>query len=357
MLRSLLAAAMLVLVQPVAHAATLDAPAIIGKAVDGFVRPAYRDFHAATSQMMADAKALCATPSEASLEAARKTFGAAVDAWSRAEIIRFGPITEQNRLERILFWPDRKSTGLKQVQAAIQSKDATAVDAAQLGGKSVAMQGLGALEYVLFGTDAETLAGAEGAYRCGFGAAVVANLDTMAGEIEAAWNAPDGFAKTWATPGEGNPLYRNGNEALGALFKVLVNGLELDRDVRLGGFLGKTAEQDKPRQALFWRSAKTADTLAGNMAGMKVLFQASGLGDTLPEDAHWIASSIGFEFGNAIRAAEAAEGPLADVLADPVRRSKLSYFGVVTSSLTELFGIRLADALGLSAGFSSLDGD
>ncbi|MEP9372324.1 imelysin family protein [Mesorhizobium sp. KR1-2] len=357
MLRSLFAAAALVLAQPAAHAAELDAPAIIGKAIDGFVRPAYRDFHAATAQMASGAKALCAAPSEANLEAARKAFGATVDAWSRAEIIRVGPITEQNRLERVLFWPDRKSTGLKQVQAAIEAGDESASDPAGLATKSVAMQGLGALEYVLFGTGAETLAGPEGAHRCGFGAAVAANLDNMAGEVEVAWNAPDGFAKTWATPGEGNALYRNGNEALSALFKIFVNGLELDRDVRLGGFLGKTEAEDKPKQALFWRSAKTADTLAGNMAGMKALFEASGLGEPLGADERWIAGSIGFEFGNAIGAAEAARGPLADVLADPARRGKLAYLGIVTSSLSELFGIRFADALGLSAGFSSLDGD
>jgi predicted lipoprotein len=30
---------------------------------------------------------------------------------------------------------------------------------------------------------------------------------------------------------------------------------------------------------------------------------------------------------------------------------------LVTSSLSELFGVRLAGALGLTAGFSSLDGD
>ena len=48
---------------------------------------------------------------------------------------------------------------------------------------------------------------------------------------------------------------------------VFVTGTELVRDVRLGGFLGKEAKDDKPRQALFWRSGKTVDALAGNLAG------------------------------------------------------------------------------------------
>ena len=46
-----------------------------------------------------------------------------------------------------------------------------------------------------------------------------------------------------------------------------------------------------------------------------------------------------------------------EVLADPERRGKLSYFKLVTTSLSELFGKRLSAELGLTAGFSSLDGD
>ena len=84
----------------------------------------------------------------------------------------------------MLFWPDRKGIGLKQVQAALAAKDPTAADAAQLAGKSVAMQGLGALEFVLFGTGAETLAGTGDAYRCAYGAAIAANLDGIAAELD-----------------------------------------------------------------------------------------------------------------------------------------------------------------------------
>ncbi|RJG43233.1 imelysin family protein [Mesorhizobium sp. DCY119] len=358
MFRVLVAAAFFVLGQSAAHAAELDAPKIVGKVIDGFVRPVYHGFHQATSQLSSDVKALCSAPSQAALDSARKAFGGTVDAWSKAEIIRFGPVTEQNRLDRILFWPDRKSTGLKQVQAAIQSKDETAADPAKLATKSVAVQGLGALEFVLFGTDADTLAGTDGAYRCSFGASIAINLDTMAGELEKAWDAPDGFAGTWAKPGANNPLYRNNDEAVSELFDVFVTGLEMDRDVRLGGFLGKmSAAEDKPKQAVFWRSEKTVDSVAGNLAGMKALFETSGLGDALSDEMRWIENSINFEFANAARAAAGSEGPLTEVLADPQRRGRLSYLSVVTSSLSELFGKRLAGELGLTSGFSSLDGD
>ena len=351
-----LAAAICLWAAAPAAAATPEAGPIISRVVSDFIRPAYRDFHAATSQLDATIAKLCATPSADLLARARSALGDTVAAWSRAEIIRFGPVTEQNRLERILFWPDRKGTGLKQVQAALQKEDQSATDPASLAGKSVAMQGLGALEFVLSGTDSESLA-SDDPYRCSFGAAIAGNLDSIAGELENAWKTPDGFAKSWQFPSETNPLYRNNAEVLGELLDVFVTGLEMERDVRIGGFLGEAPEKDKPKQALFWRSEQTVTMLSGNLSGMKALFDISGLSEALPEDKRWIAKSIDFEFDNALNALASVDGRIEDVLKDPAKRGRLTYTSVVTSSLSELFGTRLSAEFGLTAGFSSLDGD
>jgi uncharacterized protein len=359
MLRTSLAAAaglFLFALSP-ASSADLDVKTVVARSVGDFVRPGYVRFHDTTAALEKAVDGLCKAPSEASLETARKAFSSTVDSWSAIEIIRFGPVSERNRLERILFWPDRKSIGLKQVQAALAAKDPTVTDAAQLAGKSVAMQGLGSLEFVLYGTGAEDLSGESDPFRCAYGLAIAKNLDGMAGDLAEAWADPVGFSQKWEGFGAQNPLYRDSDEALTELLEVFVNGLELIRDQRLGGFLGDDKKGDKPKQALFWRSGKTADALAANMAGLKALFDASGVRPALPERARWIAQSADFEFNNAIAAAEAAKGPVAETLADDARRGKLAYFGMVTSSLSEIFGIRLSAELGLTAGFSSLDGD
>lgn len=359
MTRPFLAASLALCVAlPVAAASANEASnKVIANAIDGFIRPAYRQMVETSGAMGEAMDQLCAAPSAEHLEAAREAFSETTRTWSEVEIIRFGPITEHNRLERMLFWPDRKGTGLKQVQAAIADEDATATDAAKLAEKSVAMQGLGALEFVLFGTGADDLANAVGAYRCAYGKAISANVGTIAAEVDAAWHNDKGFAEQWKHPGPQNPFYRNATEAVTELLEVYVNGLELVRDVRVNGFLGKDAASDKPKQALYWRSEGTAASLGGNIAGMKALFDASHFGSLLPADSEWIAQSIDFEFVNALHTANAITGPIDAALADADKRGKLSYFGVVTSSLSELFGTRLADALGLTAGFSSLDGD
>lgn len=329
----------------------------VSRAVDGFVRPAYARLAERTGAMAGAVEGLCKAPSPQALDAARTGFAEAADAWSEAEIIRFGPVTYRNRLERLLFWPDRKSIGLKQVQGALADHDPTAADPAQLPGKSVAMQGFGALEFVLFGTGAEMLVDTSEPYRCAYGLAVAKNIDDIAREVRDAWEEADGFRASWEKPHTGNQAYRDETEAVTELMEVFINGLEMIRDVRLKGFLGDTAGDDKPRSAIYWRSERTVASVAHNLAAMKDLFDASGLGDALPADQAWLASSIRFEFANAARAADGAEGPIADVLADPARREKLAYLLIVTTSLSELFGTKLADAFGLTAGFSSLDGD
>ena len=142
------------------------------------------------------------------------------------------------------------------------------------------------------------------------------------------------------------------------MINTLVHGLEMVRDVRINGFLGETPDNDKPRQALFWRSGKTVDMLLGDLDSLERLFTASGLERALPADGKWIASSIAFEFANARRALEPlSDVPIADALKNPDMRGKLAYARLVTSSLSDIVGRHLTGALGLTAGFSSLDGD
>ena len=292
-------------------------------------------------------------------QSARDSFKAETDAWSYAEIIRFGPVTEQNRLERMLFWPDRKGIGLKQVQAALAAKDATAADPAQLPAKSVAMQGLGALEFVLFGTGAEALA-----------ARVIPIAARMArrsppisrpwpASVDAAWAKDGGFAGQWAQPGPGNPLYQSGTEAVTELLEVFVNGLELVRDVRLGGFLGRQAGG---------RQAEAGDLLAlGRHRALACRQSGRHEGAVRGVAASAIScrpiragspNSIKIEFGNAIDAANALDGPIDDTLADPKKRDKLAYFSAGDLEPCPSCSARGWPAeFGLTAGFSSLDGD
>ncbi|MGC4024689.1 MAG: imelysin family protein [Mesorhizobium sp.] len=330
----------------------------IVNAVDGFIRPAYQNFADATGKLHPALNTLCKSPDEKALENARATLRQALIAWGEIEIVRIGPVTEENRQDRILHWPDRKGIGLKQVQAALANEDPTASDAARLAQKSVAMQGLGALEYLLSGTGADDKAAWGDTYRCRYAQAIAGNLSAMAETIAKEWDAPDGFAATWENPSPENTLYRDDAELLTDLLDIFVQGTEMVRDVRLNGFFGVNPDDDKIKQAIYWRSNGTVDALTANIDGMSKLFKASHLGDLATGDEAYLGGSISAQFSNAEDTLSNLDGkPLEDILSDEKLRQKLSFFRVLTSSLSEMFGTRLSGALKLTAGFSSLDGD
>ena len=122
-----------------------------------FIQPRYETFLETTTALENSLDALCKNPSNKMLSKSRFLFSSTVRAWAGIELVRFGPVTENNRFERILFYPDRKSTGLKQVQRILIQSDESAVHLERLPQKSVAVQGLGALEYVLFGNGSDSL--------------------------------------------------------------------------------------------------------------------------------------------------------------------------------------------------------
>lgn len=330
--------------------------AVVRSAIDGFIRPGYaalRQQADATASAMAT---LCETPGSDNRQAVEDRFDDLVRAWSRVELIRFGPVVENNRLEKILFFPDRRGIALRQVQAILGTEDATATTADSLAGKSVAVQGLGALEFVLFGTDADTLSTPDGAFRCAYGLAVTQNLASIAASIDTAWADETGIAARLTAPAPTSPAYRSPTDSLQEIVGIFVHGLEAIRDLRLNPAMGASAAEARPNLFLFRRSALTLDSLQGNFDGLRDLFAMSGLATLLPAPQAYMGVSIDFEFANADRTLAELSEPLTDAVAQP-KRQALTYLLIVTGSLQDLFDAQLSPALGLSSGFSSLDGD
>ena len=79
-------------------------------------------------------------------------------AWGRIEPVRFGPITQKQRLERLLFYPDPHAIAAKQIAKLLAKGDAADIEPDKLAGASVAVQGFGAVDAVLYGKGAESLA-------------------------------------------------------------------------------------------------------------------------------------------------------------------------------------------------------
>lgn len=329
---------------------------VMTRAVDEVIRPGYRRFQASAGTLAETTAAFCKTPSEGSRTAVDDAFRQAVADWGRIEIVRIGPVIDDNRFERILFYPDRKSTGLKQVQALLQKADEADTNAAVMAGKSVAIQGFGALEFALYGTGAETLMRAPNGFRCRYAAAVARHIETTAGQLIAAWDAPGGVQQDWKHPGPQNPVFRTGKEAVTALLGILVHGAEAVRDQRIETFYrnGGTA---RPKSAVFWRSGNTWTSINANIEGLQALFDTSGMADLIDPNFMSIAGNIDFVLKSLHRVAPTIDPDIEKAVSTPEEQEKIAFLLVNTRDLILRLNTEYGGAIGLGAGFSFADGD
>ena len=332
-------------------------PAVMEKAVDNFIRPGYHRFRDQSAALETDMHALCAEPSAGAFDAARAGFDRTVAAWSTIEIVRVGPVIEANRFERILFYPDRKSTGLKQVQALLAKPDESAASVATLKDKSVAMQGLGALEFVLFGTGSEALLNDRQNFRCRYGAAIAGNMVRLGNELADEWDKDGGIRDAWKHPGPDNPVFRDGREAITALLGILVHGAETIRDQRIETFYKGEETNTFPRQAIYWRSRNTWHSVEANIEALRALMRESGMADLLDGDSRSIVSSIDFVARSLVRVANDVDPDVEAAVADPIERAKLDFLLLNSKDLILRLNNDYGGAIGLAAGFSFSDGD
>lgn len=332
---------------------------VVWNVIDGAIRPGYSAFEDAAREEASKIGALCQMPGEVELQTARDGFGDLAKAFAAIEFVRFGPITEDNRLERILFFPDRRGVTLRQVQAILaDTEDDSALSADTLAQKSVAVQGLTALEFVLFGSGSETLETKDGDFRCSYAKAIADNIVSIAQAVTAGWGNEEGITRRLTNPSQSDTAYRTADDSLKAVTSIFIDGLEMIRDQRLKPALGDDVEDANPKAFLYHRSENALAALSANFSGLREVFDAAQYGEILPDaQAGYLPGAIGFEFDNARRTLDALSAPLADVVVSKENRDKLDYVLIVTGSLQSEFANQLAPALGLSAGFSSLDGD
>jgi predicted lipoprotein len=334
-----------------------EASKVMANTVDGYIRPAYADFHAKASALATATAQFCAAASDSGLKAVQESFADTVASWGRIEFLRLGPVMEQNRLERILFYPDRKSTGLKQVQALLANPDDNVTYAPSLRTRSVAIQGLGAYEYLFFGAYPEAVVAEENGFRCRYGLAVAKNVESIAAELQSAWDAPDGVARDWKTPSPNNPVYRDEKEAVSALIGIAVHGLEMVRDQRIAHFYKGKGRKVSPRLAVYWRSGLTMTALRANVDGLAKFWTVTDITALLDPDFHSLSESASFDLKNASSALAKLDQPTAERLADAKYLGKLDFIEFnLKDAMTRIDG-DVGGAIGLGAGFSFADGD
>lgn len=343
-------------VVPIATAADLER--MVGRTVSTYIVPAYQTLSAKTEGLGGAIAALCRQSDEPRRTAAKAAFADTLAAWAGVDFLRFGPMSEEGRSERFAFWPDLRGAGERQLRQALATRDPRLVQPGSIARESAAIQGLPALETLLYAGDGALLtADTPDPYRCSLASAVAGNLNDIAASALKGWTGEGGWADRIEKPAIDNPVYQSVTEASTEVLKAIITGLEQVRDQRLLPAVGETPEKAWAGRAPYTLSGQALPYLQASAAALHGFIARSELLGLLPPEQRWVAGSVEFEFGN-LQDALGAVGPdLATALADPKQRQKLSYAGIVLQSLRDLFMRQIAAATGITPGFNTFDGD
>lgn len=329
--------------------------------VENHVLPRYRRLVEETGALDDAVAGFCADPDPAGLEAVRARYHDTMDAWMAVRHLSFGPVELLMRGYRFYFWPEARGKIGSTVAELLAADDAAALTPDRFRRASVAVQGLPAAEYLLYGNTAATWD--RKGNRCELLAAISGNMRRMAAGIRAEWQDGDAaFTHAVSGPGPDKPYFRTHRDATLAFFKGFHGGLQLIADVKLTPVVGASIDGARPRAAESRLSRRALRNIVVNLEALQALY----LGDGGPGFSDLVKAHGGDAkldplmrkaFDLTIANARSIELSLGDAIKDPAERPKAEKLKTQVVALNQIVKTRVATALGLGVGFNALDGD
>ncbi len=353
MMRALyLLATFILLCCPVQAATSEDYANSVARVVEGAIVPAFGALETATAKLKPATETFCRQPDPAHREALRQVFVEVLKRWAHVDFLLFGPLAENQRVERFAFWPDSSGAGARQLRRLRAKPDPALLDPQRLAKSSAAIQGLPAFEALVLGDDATAVKD----YDCKLAVAIAANLEQLGTEMASGWTGSGGWRSLMLTAGPGNSYYASPREAANELLKAVLTGFVQLRDQRLSTALGKEGGA-RPEKLPYWRSGGTDAYLDQTLAALAQFVALLDLPGLAGKDMATARSSIDVQFKRAREGLAMAGQPLPQTIATPSGRAGVQQVLAAVKILQDLIGVQLAPAAGLSVGFNALDGD
>jgi predicted lipoprotein len=327
---------------------------LIDQMLEAVITPNFAALETRTSALSENVALYCDDPSVDRLSTVAASLEETATAWAHVRALGIEPMVAEYRDARFFFWPDPLGLTVKKVQQAIVERDEDLIAPATLREKSVTLQGLGALEFALFGPSPAN--DDEQVFRCRYATALAQGLVGMAHEM-AVQTAPSGtFAELFGNPGVNNLLYGNSNEAIRVILTAAAFSVDIARDRYILPVLSETADLARPRIAPLWRTGASLAFLKGLIDASRQIFEDADLAMILPPDTRSVADSIETEFAAAIAAMPAADQAIELAASDEDFRASLFQVALHLGNLQSLFAVSVPEAAGF-AWFSFVDGD
>ncbi|MDF1686760.1 MAG: putative lipoprotein [Parvibaculaceae bacterium] len=332
--------------------------------IENYLVPAYEALAAQTNAQATAWEGACSTPTAEQLAQLQQHYVKTANLWAKVEFIRFGPVSFLLRHERVNHWPERRNAVGRALTSLIAKPDADVLAPGQFSRASVAVQGLPALERLLFTQSEKWQSPADGdgaavAWRCAIGKTIAANLATISTEIVQGWQEAEG---PLAQAKAGNPhvLYFTDASDLGRrLLTDQMTGFQIMGDIKLEAPLGSASEEGtapvvKATKLEAWRSGQSKANLLANLQAMKEMTYAWGT------TSKWTDAQQ-TEIAKAFEDTRTAFNALPDDMKSALEEGTAQ--APIQQALTDLRSLRnqvasvLPDSLDLTLGFNALDGD
>ena len=362
MIRAIAVSLLLLVATPALALDDADYSDAVAATAKSTIIPSYQAFGETAKEMQTRLEALCKAPADDTLEAAQQQFAALATAWARIQYISFGPIFEHQRAFRIEYWPDKRNVVGRQLAEVLKKQEHAALEPERFATTTVGVQGLPALERLLFDDDAlVALASGDGDFRCRLFAAISNNLETIARDVVTGWTEGDNaFLARIEHPSETDEELPGGRATAGRLLNDLLTATIAMRDMKLLAPLGKSLERAKGQGAEYWRSGQSIAVLTANLEGWRALFGTDqGLGGLLAAqpDGKKVADDVAATADQAAKALAEITLPLDKAVADAEQRKLVEAFAAQLIKLRDLLAGPVTTTLNIPVGFNALDGD
>lgn len=335
---------------PVAAAPPPSHYQIVETSLSQHILPRIAKFRIAAGQLPGAVTTVCERGGARDRKALRSIFRDAVVAYAEVDFLRFGPLVDDGRRERLSFWPDPRGFVARQLRQLVASKDPEKATVESIARQSAAVEGLPALELLIFDADTPLGPGVEVAYRCQLAAAIAGNVAALAAAIDEDWKKSGGWRDKMLRPGSDNEIYRDAQESAAEVVKALLVGLALVADAQVKPRLDGKILASGP----YAKSNLTSDYYIAGVRSLHALYDAIKLEAYLDDNAAWIRGWVSGTW----RVIQASDG-LGGAAAGAPRSSAPSLrelFGRLTG-LRKIVTRDLSPAAGLTVGFNELDGD
>ncbi|WP_135079088.1 imelysin family protein [Terasakiella sp. SH-1] len=306
------------------------------KVTHDFVVPAYENLAKQAEAQAAAWKKSC--KADDLKDAYQKT----ADAWAAVQHITFGPVSLLIRKDRLYHWPERRNAVAKGMTKLLAKEDEALLAPKKFARTSVAVQGLPALERLIYGglLDSE--------WSCKVGKTVAQNVATMTKNTAQDWKALQAVIQK----GEGHPLYfETMSEVTIRLFTELLAGFQMINEQKIALPMSTSIKKANGRRAEGWRSNRPNRFVTESAHALRNM--ATPFMHFLPKKDH---DELAQQFETFLNAANKLP-TLTTAVKDVAGREQLKDFLAISKETRALIIKQFTQHLGIPVGFNNLDGD